>query len=210
MNAILITSVGLLAQCFFSARTLVQWILSEKARKVLSPTAFWVCSVIGSALLATYGWLRMDFAIVAGQMINYYIYLWNLKAKGVKMAIPFWLALMLFPVIALCCVTSDWDSFVATFLHNADIPQWLLIFGTVGQFVLSIRFIYQWIYSSRRGESMLPPVFWWISLTGATIVFTYGIIRFDIVLMLGQGFGLLVYARNLMIGYRQKKTEPAS
>ena len=58
MHPLLITAVGLLAQAFFSARTLVQWILSERARRVLSPTVFWALSLAGSALLAAYGWLR--------------------------------------------------------------------------------------------------------------------------------------------------------
>lgn len=85
MPPFLITCVGLLAQAFFSARTLVQWILSEKARKVLSPTLFWVLSLCGSVLLALYGWLRQDFAVVAGQLVSYYVYVWNLHIKRVRM-----------------------------------------------------------------------------------------------------------------------------
>ena len=79
---IAILSIGFLAQAFFSARTLVQWILSEKAKKVLSPTIFWVLSLLGAYLLCIYGWLRNDFAIILGQFISYYIYLANLKLKG--------------------------------------------------------------------------------------------------------------------------------
>ena len=32
--------IGFLAQVFFSARILLQWILSERARKVISPAIF--------------------------------------------------------------------------------------------------------------------------------------------------------------------------
>ena len=71
--SMLVYAIGFLAQGFFSARMLVQWILSEKARRVLSPTVFWVLSIIGSYLLCIYGWLRHDFAIVLGQFISYYI-----------------------------------------------------------------------------------------------------------------------------------------
>ncbi|MDE6269999.1 MAG: lipid-A-disaccharide synthase N-terminal domain-containing protein, partial [Muribaculaceae bacterium] len=81
--ALAVTAVGLLAQVCFSARMLVQWILSERARRVLSPSLFWIFSVAGSFLLGMYGWLRHDFAIILGQAISYYIYIWNLKLKGV-------------------------------------------------------------------------------------------------------------------------------
>ena len=61
--------IGFLAQALFSARILVQWILSEKAKRVVSPTIFWVLSMIASYLLFIYGWLRDDFATMLGQII---------------------------------------------------------------------------------------------------------------------------------------------
>lgn len=200
MHPLLITSVGLLAQVFFSARTFVQWILSERARKVLSPTLFWALSLAGSALLAAYGWLRADFAIVAGQMVSYYVYVWNLDIKGVRMPKFCWTLLLLFPIVAVSFVMGSAAQFMQNFLMRPDIPYALLVFGTFGQLLMTLRFIYQWWYSSRIGRSELPPLFWWISLAGAAISFVYGIFRQDIVLLLGQGFGLLVYARNIYLG----------
>ncbi len=199
MHPLLITCVGLLAQAFFSARTLVQWILSERARKVLSPTLFWALSLAGSALLATYGWLRADFAVVAGQMVSYYVYVWNLHIKGVRMHKVFWALLLAFPIVAVCFVVGNAAQFVEDFLMRPDIPLALLCVGTFGQLLMTLRFVYQWWYSSRLGRSELPPLFWWISLCGAAIIFVYGIFRQDIVLLLGQGFGLIVYARNLVL-----------
>ena len=75
--------IGFLAQAFFSARIIFQWILSEKAKKVVSPSIFWILSIAGSYLLCIYGWLRDDFSIIFGQFISYYIYLWNLNEKGI-------------------------------------------------------------------------------------------------------------------------------
>ena len=82
MSQYLIYVIGFLAQLLFSARLLVQWIASERARKVLSPTLFWQLSMVASFMLCIYGWLRNDFAILFGQLIAYYIYIWNLNAKG--------------------------------------------------------------------------------------------------------------------------------
>jgi lipid-A-disaccharide synthase-like uncharacterized protein len=70
-NNIWIFAIGLLAQLFFSACILSQWIASEKAGKVLSPPAFWILSIAGSYLLFIYGVLRNDFAIILGQFISF-------------------------------------------------------------------------------------------------------------------------------------------
>lgn len=207
MSSYFITlSVGLLAQGFFSARTLVQWILSERAKQVLSPTPFWLLSLSGAYLLCLYGWLRGDFSIVLGQFISYYVYLWNLKMKDSWKTVPFILkgVLLLTPVIAIAFGLKDTDSLIRTFLQNEDIPLWLLIFGSTGQVLFTFRFVYQLVYSYRKQESMLPAGFWIISLTGALLIIIYGIIRLDAVLILGQSFGIAAYARNLWIGYHTK------
>lgn len=207
MSSYFITlSVGLLAQGFFSARTLVQWILSERAKQVLSPTPFWLLSLSGAYLLCLYGWLRGDFSIVLGQFISYYVYLWNLKMKDSWKTIPFILkgVLLLTPVIAIAFGLKDTDALIRTFLQNEDIPLWLLIFGSTGQVLFTFRFVYQLVYSYRKQESMLPAGFWIISLTGALLIIIYGIIRLDAVLILGQSFGIAAYARNLWIGYHTK------
>lgn len=75
MNPYLVYAIGFIAQGFFSARILTQWILSERAKKVLSPNIFWIFSLTGSVLLFIYGWLRDDFSIIFGQLITYYIYI---------------------------------------------------------------------------------------------------------------------------------------
>lgn len=198
--------VGLLAQGFFSARTLVQWILSERAKRVLSPTLFWILSLSGSYLLCLYGWLRGDLSIVLGQFISYYVYLWNLKLKNSWKNIPFILraVLLLTPAIAVIFGLQDADSLARTFLQNEDIPLGLLLFGIVGQVLFTLRFVYQLIYSYRKQESVLPTGFWLISLAGSLLIATYGLIRLDAVLILGQSFGMAAYARNLWIGHHTK------
>lgn len=102
-NSVFTLAIGFLAQAFFSARILVQWILSERARRVLSPTVFWVLSLMGAYLLCIYGWLRDDFAIILGQFVSYYIYLWNLKMKGVWLHLARFLRFILLftPLVAI-------------------------------------------------------------------------------------------------------------
>ena len=193
--------VGFLAQIFFSARILLQWILSERAKKVISPAIFWQLSILGSYLLFIYGWLRDDFAIIFGQIISYYIYIWNLNKKHQWKWLPLVLrtVLLLTPVAAIIYMIEDASAFVDQFFRNEKIPLWLLLYGSMGQIIFTLRFVYQWIYSKRKDESLLPLGFWVISLFGSLIIVSYAIYRHDPVLILGQSTGLLAYGRNIWL-----------
>lgn len=206
-NPAFILAIGFLAQGFFSARILVQWILSERARRVLSPSLFWILSLAGAYLLCLYGWLRDDFSIVLGQFISYYIYLWNLNIKGIWRKIPtlLRLVLMLTPIAAICFVAGNAEAFTARFLHNEAVPLWLLLFGSAGQVLFTLRFVYQWLYSRKEGKSRLPAGFWAISLIGSLTIVTYGLLRLDTVLIVGQSFGIIAYIRNLILIKNEKK-----
>ncbi len=209
-ESLFVFSVGFLAQILFSARILVQWLLSEKSKRVESPTLFWVLSIAGSYLLCWYGWLRDDFSIILGQFIAYYIYLWNLNEKGWWQKVPrlFKAVLVLTPVLVGALMLNDAGHFADNFLKNEQIPLWLLILGSAGQVIFTLRFVYQWLYSYRSKESLLPAGFWIISLVGSLIIVIYGIIRLDPVLVLGQSVGFVAYSRNLVIGYHTSIKQP--
>ena len=196
--------IGFLAQVFFSARILLQWILSERAKKVISPAIFWQLSIVGSYLLFVYGWLRDDFAIILGQIISYYIYIWNLDKKHQWKKLPFVIRtlLLLTPVAAILYMLKDASAFVDQFFRNEKIPLWLLIYGSMGQIIFTLRFVYQWLYSKRKDESLLPIGFWVISLFGSLIIVSYAIYRRDPVLILGQSTGLIAYSRNIYLSRR--------
>ncbi len=204
-----IYAIGFLAQLFFSARILIQWIMSEKAKKNVSPAIFWILSVAGAYLLFIYGWLRNDFAIILGQLISYYIYLWNLNIKGYwkKVIAPFRWFLLLTPLVIVILVGRDVSVFVSNFFHNSEIPVYILLYGSAGQIIFTLRFVYQWIYSKKRNESLLPIGFWIISLVGSAIIVSYAAYRLDPVLLLGQSIGIISYTRNLMIGCKHRKKD---
>lgn len=196
--------IGFLAQVFFSARILLQWFLSERAKKVISPAIFWQLSIVGAYLLFVYGWLRDDFAIILGQIISYYIYIWNLdkKHQWKKLPVIIRTLLLLTPVVAILCMLKDAGIFVDQFFRNEKIPLWLLVYGSMGQIIFTLRFVYQWIYSKRKDESLLPIGFWVISLFGSLIIVSYAIYRSDPVLILGQSTGLIAYSRNIYLSKR--------
>lgn len=71
--------------------------------------------------------------------------------------------------------------------------------GLLGQALFSARFLVQWLASERVRRSVIPTAFWWLSLAGGATLMTYAIWRRDPVFILGQGAGLFVYLRNLML-----------
>ena len=73
---------------------------------------------------------------------------------------------------------------------------WLGV-GLLAQLMFSMRFIVQWIASERARRSIVPETFWYFSMVGGAMLFAYAIYRLDPVFMLGQGMGLLIYARNI-------------
>ena len=63
--------------------------------------------------------------------------------------------------------------------------MWLII-GFVGQALFSVRFLLQWIASERKGESVVPVLFWYFSLAGGLTLLAYAIYKQDPVFILGQ------------------------
>ena len=86
-------------------------------------------------------------------------------------------------------------------LSNTEI--FFLIIGFVGQGLFASRFIIQWIYSEKKGESTIPIIFWYLSIFGGIGLLTYAIFRKDPVIIVGQTFGIFIYLRNLILIYRK-------
>lgn len=201
----IIYSIGFLAQILFSGRLLIQWIVSEKNRRVITPSIFWKLSLLASFLLFVYGYLRDDIAIMLGQTLTYFIYIRNLQLQGEWQKSPKWfrLFLLIFPVLIVVYAYNNGKYDVQQLLNNEDIPLWLMILGIVSQILFTFRFIYQWIYSEKTKTSQLPIGFWSLSVLGASLILTYAIFREDPVLLLGHGAGLIIYIRNIFILKKQ-------
>ena len=81
---------------------------------------------------------------------------------------------------------------------------WLII-GFVGQAAFALRFLVQWLHSERYGRSLIPIAFWYFSLAGGIILFSYALHRRDPVFILGQCTGVFIYSRNLQLVYRERR-----
>ena len=82
-----------------------------------------------------------------------------------------------------------------------------LLIGFLGQAIFASRFVIQWIYSEKKGESLIPITFWYLSIFGGFGLLIYAIFRKDPVIITGQLFGIFIYTRNLILIHRKKKHE---
>ncbi len=102
------------------------------------------------------------------------------------------------------------ETFFASFaawLHT-QLNLWVAI-GLFGQSLFMMRFIVQWIHSERVKQSVIPEVFWYLSLGGGLIVLAYAIHKQDLVFILSQGLGSLIYIRNIQLIWREKRHKKA-
>lgn len=95
-------------------------------------------------------------------------------------------------------------------LHAVSLPEWLVLgIGFSGQLMFSLRFVVQWISSERARRSVVPVLFWYFSLGGGALLLLYAVYREDPVFVVGQGLGLVVYARNLRLIRNEKRAAQA-
>jgi lipid-A-disaccharide synthase-like uncharacterized protein len=71
-------AIGLIGQALFSARFLIQWVVSEKQRRSVTPVAFWYFSVAGGVVLLLYAIHRRDLVFTIGQAAGLLVYARNL------------------------------------------------------------------------------------------------------------------------------------
>lgn len=77
--------------------------------------------------------------------------------------------------------------------------------GFLAQLLFSARLISQWFLSEKAKEVETPVLFWKLSLLASILLFTYGYLRDDLAIMLGQFLIYGVYWRNLVLMNEWKK-----
>ena len=101
---------------------------------------------------------------------------------------------------------------VGNYLHDVFVMRldWWVLLGFVAQAFFTMRFLVQWLASEKVGKSVIPLAFWWFSIGGGLLLFVYALYRRDPVFILGQGFGVFVYLRNLQFVLRARKQGAAA
>ena len=102
-----------------------------------------------------------------------------------------------FSLIAEACPTCG---------HAKSPLLWLMI-GFLGQAIFTARFLAQWIASEKKKDSVVPVIFWWLSLAGGMTLLVYAVHREDPVIVVGQSLGVFIYVRNLMLVAKGKRRQ---
>ena len=88
--------------------------------------------------------------------------------------------------------------------------EWSLwkVIGWMGNAVFSTRFLVQWYATEKRGQVVVPLLFWWLSLTGSLLLFSYALFfQRDSVFIFAYAFTWIPYIRNLLIHRRHQKSQ---
>jgi lipid-A-disaccharide synthase-like uncharacterized protein len=83
---------------------------------------------------------------------------------------------------------------------------WIAV-GFIGQMLFASRFFVQLLRSEMAGRSVVPVAFWYFSIGGGliTLVYSYHLGPVGLPFLVAQLGGLVVYARNLHLIYREKR-----
>ena len=98
-----------------------------------------------------------------------------------------------------------WDFLFEEVERKSRVPIWLYMVGFLGQAMFFSRFLVQWMVSEKHKKSVFPLAFWYLSLSGGSILFLYAFLNGDPVIMLGQAVGTFVYIRNIILRKREAR-----
>ena len=77
------------------------------------------------------------------------------------------------------------------------------VVGWLGNAIFSTRFLVQWYATEKQKRVVIPVAFWWLSLTGALLLFSYALFyQHDSVFIFAYAFTWIPYIRNLVIHRR--------
>jgi lipid-A-disaccharide synthase-like uncharacterized protein len=77
------------------------------------------------------------------------------------------------------------------------------VVGWLGNLVFFSRFFVQWYATERKKQVVVPVGFWWLSLVGSVLLFSYALFyRRDSVFIFAYAFTWIPYVRNLVIHHR--------
>ncbi|MFY9345406.1 MAG: lipid-A-disaccharide synthase N-terminal domain-containing protein [Planctomycetota bacterium] len=81
--------------------------------------------------------------------------------------------------------------------------------GYGGQIVFGSRFYVQWLHSEKHRRSVVPVLFWWLSLVGGLLTLAYAIYKLEGPFIMANIGGPPIYARNLWLIHRARLLPPA-
>lgn len=203
--------LGYIATLVFGSRLLIQWLQSERAGKSVVTAGFWRLSLLGNALLFTHSFIQMQFHVAIVQVCNGVI-AWrnlNLIRGGASLkTLRFTLFVLAGGVLlttAAFALQGEWFRIPVNMLQKhegTEVAFFWHIVGVLGVVLFNSRFWVQWWDSEQKRQSVLSVNFWLVSLLGELFCLIYFLKIGDLVNLIGPLFGVVPYARNLLLSLR--------
>ncbi len=205
-------AVGVIGSIIFYGRFLAQWWVSERQKSSVVPPLFWYMSLPGSILLLLYGVrIRSPLGTLANS-INLFIYARNIafiwREKGWLEGLRDKAFHILFTGVTLTGLSLVVWTWYREYEVNQDlsvkesVTNWAwLVLGVAGQGLFALRMLVQWLASERAKKSVVPTVFWYLSVAAATMVMATFIQRGEWIFAAGIMVTLVIYLRNLWFIY---------
>lgn len=204
---------GLLGAVIFQGRFYLQWLASERAKKSIVPLEFWYMSSVGALMLLTYGVHKKEPVGVLSFAFNIVVYarnlvhIWRNRGRLTKtMHTAIHAGVALTALVAAYFVITVWMhqyevTRAATRVEAQKTWFWIAV-GTAGTAMFAGRFLIQWIATERARTSVIPNVFWYLSLGATFLQLASYTQRAQWVFALGSAASIVIYARNLWFIHR--------
>jgi lipid-A-disaccharide synthase-like uncharacterized protein len=187
--------------CFFG-RFWVQWVVSERQKRYVVPTAFWYMSLAGSLLLFVYAFERVSPGGTLGLCFNVLVYHRNLAHIWREQG---WLTPWRSRLVHACALVLMAGAMAFTLLtwkrgytHAPEFWFWSAVW-VLGQVFFVLRFAIQLLVTELRQTSVIPASFWRLSIAGAILHEAYYLSRGDWFLAVGTLGDLIPSFRNLIL-----------
>ena len=199
---------GIVATAIFYSRFYLQWMVSEIKRRSVVPEFFWYQSAVGSLMLLVWAFHTQSPLGALSHSLNVVPYTRNLvhiwREKGRLTPAINWLATCGAVVIAASAVAVVIVVWQREFAASAETPSgqarenWLWLgVGVAGQVLFGCRFLVQWALTEWHRKSVVPAVFWQVSLVAALLQIASYAQRQEWFFIVGTAATLFIYARNL-------------
>lgn len=201
--------LGIVSTIAFTLRFLIQWIHSEKVGRSVVTPPFWWLSILGNVTLGVHTFIQAQYpvclvqalnGVIAGRNLNLMQPLkdqWSLRFVSMQLGLA-----ALLPTMGFILFSPGQWMRVPTHIFQQGSSEISLIWhgiGALGVILFASRFFIQWIQAEQAHKSALTRPFWWLSLVGALLSILYFGAMQDYVNLVGPLFGMIPYARNLML-----------
>lgn len=201
-------AMGILGAVIFNGRFYLQWIVSEIKQRSVVPVAFWYMSSVGSVILLAYAFFVQSPVGALSNCFNLVIYARNLvhiwRSRGaLSQRASVLLHLVVFAIVAagVAVAALIWLREVEAPKHaESAAMNWFWIgIGAAGQGIFGCRFLVQWVATEMRKKSVIPMLFWYLSIAAALLVCISYIPRKEWVFAVGAASNLPIYVRNIWL-----------